>query len=178
MKLIPLSKHSKRHKGKYFAMVNDEDYENVNQWQWHIITGSKSLYVARQISLGNSKQKQIKMHRQLLNVTDKDINVDHIDHDGLNNQRSNLRKCTKSQNNKNRESNVKSKSRYVGVCPTIWKTKNGKIYKYWIACININNKQTYLGSFPYTDKGEILAAKKYDEQAKIHYGNFANLNFK
>ncbi len=177
MKLIPLSQNSKKHKGKYFVKVDDEDFEYLNQWSWHIVTGSKSLYVARNIYLGNAKQRGIKMHRQLLNVTNKEIQVDHIDHDGLNNQKYNLRKCTKGENNKNRQPTDKAKSKYVGVCPTIWGT-GGKIYKYWIACISINKKQTYLGSFPYTPEGEVLAAKKYDEQAKIHYGEFAYLNFK
>lgn len=158
MKLIPLSKTGK-HKGKYFAMVDDEDFEYLNQFNWYC---SKGKYVERWKS---RNCEFASMHRMILNLTVHKMQCDHIDHNGLNNQKSNLRVCTSSQNGMNKS--ARGVSKYLGVS---FRKNNNK----WRAIIGLNRKYKELGMF----KTEIEAAKAYDEAAKIYFKEFANLNFK
>ena len=102
------------------------------------------------------------MHREIMN-TSKGLQVDHIDHNGLNNQRSNLRNCTASQNRMNKI--CTSRSGYKGVS-----LNEGLIQ----SRIKINGNTRHLGYF----KTKELAAKAYDIAAKKYQGEFANLNFK
>lgn len=95
--------------------------------------------------------------------------VDHIDGDGLNNQRSNLRICNKQQNNFNRRPISKSGYKGVSLC------KRDNTY---VAYIKKGDYRKNLGSFPPTDEGAKLAAKCYDNAAKKLHGQFAYLNFK
>ena len=99
------------------------------------------------------------------------MEVDHIDHNGLNNQKENLRICNRSQNSANRIPSGKSK--YLGVTPLIRHYRN-KVYYYFASEIRINKKSIYLGHF----KNEIEAALAYDKAAKDLHGEYANLNFK
>ncbi len=94
MKLIPLTQ------GK-FAQVDDEDYDYLNQWKWYTTKNHKTFYAARHIRI-NGKQKLIYMHRVIMNII-KGYKTDHIDHNGLNNQKYNLRICTCQENNRNRK---------------------------------------------------------------------------
>lgn len=86
--------------------------------------------------------------------------VDHIDHNGLNNQRSNLRVCTISENNQNRR--PKKGKNYLG-------TKFVKSTNKWHAIL----RTKFIGTF----LSEIEAAKAYDKAAKEKFGEFAYLNF-
>lgn len=90
--------------------------------------------------------------------------VDHIDRNTLNNNINNLRAATIAENSKNRISRPNSSSRYLGVA-----LNKGK---YWQADIYINGRSKYLGCF----KTEAEAALCYNEAAKKHHGEFANLN--
>jgi len=172
MKLIPLTQSQ-------FAMVDDEDYERVLSYKhpWYSARSRDKGYYA--VSSGGAsgsrkiKTKNKKMHRFILEVTDPKIFVDHIDGNTLNNQKNNLRKCSPKDNCRNKFSRW-GKSKYIGVsflnCKGRW--------FYWHSAIRVNSKPIFLGSFPLTDEGEIAAAKAYDEAAKKHFGEFANLNFK
>ncbi len=155
----------------YVALVDDEDYERVSQFKWFAdLDKNEVVYAKRQVRLHkrtNSKYRAQRLHRFILGVTDPKINVDHKDHNGLNCQKENLRRCTSQQNSWNsRKSARKRTSKYKGVS----KHTFGK----WVANIMDNKKLRYLGIF----SQEIDAAKAYDAAAQQVFGEFALLNFK
>jgi len=165
MKLIPLSKTGKN-KGLHFAMVDDEDYEWLNQWRW-CVTKHFNTFYARRTCYKNKKRVHILMHRLILCPQDNKI-TDHVDRNGLNCQRINLRPATHSQNSCNKTSKMGCTSQYHGV----W--RSSKYSNRWEARIYINGKRFYCGS----SYNEMDAAKKYDIMARLHHGEFASLNFK
>jgi len=148
----------------FCATVDDDDYEVLSKHKWHYFKCSNGIYARRNSSgKGGAKRATLLMHREILKVSGTNAVLDHKDRNGLNNQKSNLRISTYSQNMANRSSWGKSK--YKGVSFHI------KVKK-WIATININKKQKHLGCFA----TEIEAAQKYNEYAKVHHGEYANLN--
>lgn len=154
------------------AIIDDEDYARItNMGKWYAAYDPimKSFYAVRQIRKPNGKQT-IRMHRV---VTNAPINkeVDHINHNTLDNRVCNLRICTSSQNGMNRKPSQSKTSRYKGVSLDKQKRKN-KIYSYWRAQIYKNGKQIRLGYF----KSETEAAKTYNKKAKELFGEFALLN--
>lgn len=155
MKKIPLSQGQ-------FALVDDSDFDWLSQWKWHAQKNHNTYYAVRSVRV-NGKGTLILMHREILGLTDPKIYGEHWDGDGLNNQRSNLRPATNSENQKNK--NPRGTSKYLGVS---WH----KIGCKWRCNIVINGESKHLGLF--TD--EIQAALKYNEYARIHHGNFARLN--
>lgn len=157
MKTIPLSQ------GK-FALVDDSDYEWLNKWDWYALKGAQTFYAVRRTTK-DTGHKMIQMHRLILGLTDPKILVDHRDFNGLNNQRSNLRTATPSQNSSNRQPIKGSTSKYIGVH---W-FKNAKL---WTAQIKKKGKLIKLGYF----KIEENAAVAYNNAAIKLHGEFANLN--
>jgi len=149
---------------EHICLVDNEDFDLVKGYSWYLNYGYIRSYVR-----GSSPPKQILMHRLILGILNNpEIQTDHRNHNRLDNRKSNLRQCTHSENQKNKT--AYGKSEYLGV--TIENKKNH--YKYIRAQIRINGKRTYLGRF----KTEMEAAMAYDEAAKIHHKEFANLNFK
>jgi len=145
--------------GKY-ALVDDKDFGYLNQWKWFASFDGCNWYACR-------KGGVIKMHRVILGLQKGDKQkVDHINHNGLDNCRCNLRICTQAQNCQNRKPYKNSSSKYKGVS---WYS----ITKKWRARIKLKRKEIHLGYFD----SETLAAKTYDEKAKILFGDFAKLNF-
>lgn len=140
--------------GKH-CLVDDEDYENLSSVNWYYQYTSKKEYARRVITL-NFVSTNIYLHRFIMGITDKKVHIDHIDGNGLNNQKSNLRVCSCSDNQKNKVASGKSK--YKGVSAHY----NNK----WMARININGKQKHLGLFI----TELDAAKAYNIAA-IKTGN-------
>ena len=158
MKLIPLTKG-------YFAQVDDEDFEWLSQWKWQASVDKRNVYAITTIKNEHGKRKTVRMHRLILGVNDPKILIDHWFQNGLDNQRKNLRTCTLSQNQMNRKRQMGS-SRFKGVS---W----NKTKKRWCAHITLEGRLKSIGHFT----NERLAAERYDEFAREHFGQFASLNF-
>jgi len=163
--------------GKHIVFVDDKDYLFLVKFTWNVRKVKHTFYALRWDKMIKGERKRLIMHRVIMGVTDSKIFVDHKDHNGLNNQKNNLRPCTPRQNVHNRVSTSGTSSKYLGVSLNVNK-RNRKEYKYWVVNFMVNGKSTHVGNFPFTKNGEILAAKRYDEYAKKYYGEFANLNFK
>jgi len=147
------------------ALVDDEDYEYLNQWKWyaHCRKNSNIFYACRwDKSRKEHPRKIIRMHRFILQPT-KNLQVDHIDGNGLNNQRSNLRLCTGQQNSQNCRLARHNTSGYKGV------TFDRTGYR---ARITFNRKQILLGYFSTPEE----AAQAYNKAAIKYFGRFAKLN--
>ena len=142
-----------------FALVDAADYYDLAQFQWFANGPTKTKFYA----IRKRGRKHVKMHRVIMNAPDH-LFVDHIDRNGLNNRRSNLRLCTHAQNSCNKSPRNRH-SRYKGV----GRDKRGKK---WTARIHSGNKTCHLGTFA----SEIEAARAYDEMAKKLHGQFACLN--
>ncbi len=162
MKRIKLN--SKKYPNKY-ALVDDEDFEYLNQFKWHPVKRNHTFYVARSAKI-NNKDTQIMMHREILKLTDSSIYTDHRDRNGLNNQKNNLRKCIPKQNNMNRCADKKSTSQYKGVS---WSKEKQK----WQSHICNESKRKHIGYFD----NEKDAALSYDYYANKLFNKFAYLNF-
>lgn len=150
-------------KGK-IAIVDDEDFEWLNKRKWHTQEQGNTFY-ARRSFVENGQGKTIRMHREIMKAEEGDI-VDHIDGNGLNNKKSNLRLVTKNQNSMNCRSHKNSSSRFKGVH---WH----KNQKRWHAKIQKDGKKFFIGSFD----DEVQAAKSYDKKAKELFGEYAKVNF-
>lgn len=171
MKTIPLTQ-------SHVALVDDEDYDFLMQWNWHVSVDPNGLYAKRNVKLiidGKTKKTTVFMHRVILNLLNSDLYVDHADHNGLNNQRSNLRVATKKENCRNKKKQNGFSSLFLGVHRHFYRKKN---WTKWQAKVTQENGRRHIGYFPFTPCGELLAAISYDIAAEKHYGEFANLNFK
>ena len=146
------------------VLVSDEDYDRVNQFSnWYVFNNNGILYAARNVRDPN--HHLILMHRFILGATDPKVFVDHINRNGLDNQRENIRLCSRKNNSRNRGKIKKpTTSIYKGVhlCRGKWK-----------CVLRADKKFIYGGLF--SDEEE--AAKEYDRLALIHFKEFAKLNF-
>lgn len=146
------------------ARVDDEDFVELSKYNWYASKNRK--HYARRHQMVDGKKAKVYMHRQILKVEDPKIFVDHIDGNGLNNCRNNLRTATHSENLANVFKRVGTSSKYRGVN---LKKSSGKFQ----VQIQHQGKLYFVGSF--TD--EIEAAKAYDKKAVELFGAFAKLNF-
>lgn len=151
-------------KGKV-ALVDDEDFEYLNQWKWHIQPSINTEYAIRTEWVSKNKCICIRMHRDLLAIKDSRIKVDHKDGNGLNNQKVNLRECTQAQNGRNTRSRKNSSSKYLGV--HFCKTR-----KKWVAQIQ-HDKKAYSAGLHLSEADAAIA---YNKKAIELHGEFANLN--
>ncbi|MGA2914903.1 MAG: AP2/ERF family transcription factor [Sedimentisphaerales bacterium] len=152
-------------KGK-FAKVDPEDFDTLSKFSWFVSAGTHSFYAYRSISVFG-KSRAIAMHRQVKNVFDPLVFIDHINHDGLDNRKANLRLATVSQNNCNRRRRPDAgRSKYRGI-------DYDKGINKWRARIRFKNERILLGYFD----SEEDAAHTYDKAAILYHGEFAMLNF-
>lgn len=146
------------------TIVDDEDYEIFGGVNWHRLDDLHTSYANRCIWMrGENRRYTFSLHMVLL-VVPTGFQVDHIDGDGLNNQRHNLRMATCSRNQFNARKRVDNTVGYRGV--TILRGK-------YAAQIQANKKHMHVGSFDTA----LEAAHAYDEAARKHHGEFAKLNF-
>lgn len=151
----------------YVAIVDDCDAERVLPHSWRVDMAHNSLRYAR-ASLGrrsDGDRRDVQLHRFILDAP-ADVLVDHRNHDGLDNRRSNLRLATASENSSNRRSLPGATSAFLGVT---WHRQAQR----WQAAIKKDRRSKYLGLY----ESEIAAARAYDAAAQHIHGEFAQLNF-
>jgi hypothetical protein len=153
--------------GEKIVLIDDEDYERANLYTWHLGYDFKTnnFYVLSQEKGIIKKQKTIRLHRFIMNCPNNKI-IDHINRNGLDNRKQNLRICTASENRMNsiKPSHGKtSKYKGVGFYPNLNK---------YSCRIRINYKLKHIGYF----ETEKEAALKYNEMAIFYHGKFAKLN--
>lgn len=156
MKEIPLSRG-------LVAKIDDADYERANQYKWSAF-GRKRVYAGRN-DWSSGKSHTVMLHRFILSAPD-GLFVDHIDHDTLNCQRTNMRLCSKLENNRNKLIYSNNTSGYKGVT---WDAESGN----WAAQTRVKGRSVKIGRF----SDPLEAALAYDAKAKELFGDFAHLNF-
>lgn len=160
MKTIKLSG---KHGVGRVALIDDEDYELVSKYRW-IAYKARTAYYARCNYVKNGKNTSTSMHRLLLGFPDGEI--DHKDFNGLNNQRANIRVCTKTENSRHKNILKRNTTGYKGV----YFCKERSVYQ---AKIFLGKgKSKYLGSH----KNAIDGAIAYNLAAQKYFGEFAHLN--
>jgi hypothetical protein len=136
--------------------VDEEDAARVSQVRWHVQTKDRTRYV-----YDRSQKPHVTLHRFLLTPPE-DLEVDHIDGNGLNNSRANLRACSRAENARNRGIPKNNTSGFKGVG---WHKRQGA----WRAVITLHGKQTHIGYFDTPEE----AHAAYVQAAKKLHGEFA-----
>jgi HNH endonuclease len=162
MQYIPLTK------GK-FAIVDDEDYERIDQWKWHASRGDRRCDAVRKLAHDNRIHTR-RMHHEVLKLPLAEGQkwvVDHINRNPLDNRKANLRVCTAQQNTFNSgPSNKKGKtSYYKGV-------SFYRCHKLWTARVHFKGRTYYLGYF----KTEYEAMVAYNLAVVKKVGEYAYVN--
>jgi hypothetical protein len=144
------------------AIIDRADVSLVEGWNWCALREdryNKTWYAGRAVN-----RRYLRLH-QFLEPPPPGMEIDHIDRNGLNNRRANLRFVTRRQNTQNRKRvNVTG---FKGV------SRSSSCHSRWQAEICINGKRQFLGNWG----NPVEAAKAYDRAAREHFGAFACLNF-
>lgn len=149
-----------------FAIIDIEDSEKVNQYKWYLRIDKRNKYAVSRKKI-DGKAKCIMMHRIVMDAIDPLVLIDHKDHDGLDNRKSNLRPSSNSQNVKHTRKRLKGKCKYLGVS-----FKKGRNKIKILAQIQCNKKKYHIGYFLTQE----LAAEAYNKKALELFGEFATLN--
>jgi len=147
----------------YEAIVDIEDAGMASGYNWYVMFCGENLVYAARNERVTGKRKTILMHRVVANPSEKQV-VDHRDHNGLNNRKSNLRVCSHTENIRNSRKRLDNTSGYRGVC---W---NKKLRK-WQAEINVNGEVIYLGTFKDIEK----AYQAYCKASRRYHKDYSNI---
>ena len=148
----------------YACIVDDEDHRRLSRYRWKVdLRQTGHAYAVRNVRVKGRMYRTIRMHRDIIGAPDK-MQVDHINGNGLDNRRANIRVCTPSQNQWNSMVVTQNRSR-----KGVYFHPNGK----WVARIQVNKRRIHLGCFSY-ERDALVA---YDRAAKEYFGEFARLNF-
>lgn len=149
------------------TLVDDEDYEFLTQWKWYAWRCGRTYYAIRNDYSVKGKPSSVRMHRLLMNPL-KGQSIDHLNHDGLDNRRSNLRIVRHLENAMNRNKSIKyTSSFYKGVSKYI---RNENVL--WRSRIGLYGKKISLGIYT----TQVEAAEAYNRKAEELFGEFAELN--
>ncbi len=145
------------------ATIDSDDYLRVAGYQWRAnkARGGHIYYAMANLPRREGRRSCVLLHRIVANAPD-EVEIDHIDGDGLNCRRNNLRRATRQQNACNRRRRRNFASRFKGVLRA--ETRNR-----WIAKIRANNRAYYLGTFDSQEE----AARAYSDAAIELHGEFA-----
>lgn len=151
------------------ALVDDEYFDELSKYKWYTLRDHhyNRFYAIRHEKKEDGIFTLINMHRQILNYPAEMI--DHVNHDGLDNRRSNIRVCTNSENQHNSNARKRNKNNTSGFRGVSWNTTA----KRWRAAIKKNLKDIFLGYFSTAEE----AGHAYDKKAKELFGEVAVLNF-
>jgi len=146
------------------VLIDDEDFDRVNLYRWSVQKRKNGFRAMRKPKPG--EDQNIYLHRYILNVP-RGLEIDHINHNQLDNRRSNLRIVSHRQNLQSRRGNLKKSIKFKGV------SFNRRYLRPFISQITFENRNVYLGCY----QNAIEAAKAYDSKAREFFGEFAYLNF-
>lgn len=146
--------------GDKIVLIDSDDFDKIKKYKWFV--SKNSNYIVAHDKLNHAKT--IYLHRFIMDCP-KDMQVDHINNDTLDNRKENLRICTQFENSKNQRKHKNNTSGYKGVS---WAKKENK----WIASIRIDGKKVRLGGREDLNEAILL----YNEAAIKHHGEFARIN--
>jgi len=151
----------------YVALVDDEDYEMVKYFKWHVFKRKGgNCYAFAYIGRINNLCKEISLHQLVFRHVKDGYEIDHIDGNGLNNQKNNLRLCTHQENCRNKVVTKDSKlPKGVSLLKDSYRNKR------YLARIRFNDKLICLGTF-YTEKE---ASDAYNKASIKYFGEFVRI---
>jgi len=158
-------KEIKLYNSELVTLIDDADFKKYGDISWRVQPSVYTNYCRKWMG-----GRLVYLHRLILGLVDPKIHVDHINGDGLDNRRINLRTVTSSQNHMNRRKQLLRSGK-----PPSSKHKGVHLFKRdgtWMAYASINGVRYFLGYH----KKEVDAALAYNKFAKEHYGEFAKLN--
>jgi len=141
------------------AIVDDEDFERLNSFSWCF---TNQGYACRGYRSGG-KQHKVYLHRYIMNPPS-GMEIDHINGNGLDNRKDNLRVCLGVENRRNKGLSKKNTTGYKGIYYNTGVSR-------WYAQIKVNNKKISLGGSDTKQE----AAEKYNRAAKLYFGEFGSL---
>ena len=160
--------------GRFLALIDSEHAERIGKHIWCLATSNRclsrdSFYFQTHIRNADGSRGALSLHRLVMNVPNSN-EVDHANHNYLDLRQSELRTATRAENQRN-QLKTHGVSKYKGVYLNKREVK-------WVGQIRCDGKRIHLGCFPFTEQGEIDAAKAYDRKAIELFSDFARLNFK
>ena len=153
----------------FVALIDDEDFDRVSKYKWCACVSGSAVYALHSFKSDlTGKRFVLSMHRFIMDNPD-GLEVDHINHNGIDNRKENLRACTGSQNSMNSSIYKNNTTEYKG---TSYNPKNNPSNPY-SAHIGYQGKLIHLGYYTTVQQ----AARAYDRKAKELFGEFAALNY-